>query len=206
LLQDAPLTFREFMTGEVPLAVVFREVYEFLRGRKDAVLFGAHAVNAYTSTSRMTEDVDVLSTRAALLAEEIRARLHEQLHVAVRVREMKGGQGYRVYQVCKPKNRHLVDVRQVSAFPQSTVDHGVRVVEPVELIAMKVMSYASRAAQPKGDTDRADIRRLLLAFPKLKDARGEVSARLKRGGADSRTMALWNEFATAPIERDSDEY
>src|SRR4051812_33827325 len=65
LLADAPLTFREFVTHEgVPLAAIFREVLEFLAGRPDAVLFGAHAVNAYCDPERMTHDVDLLSTRA----------------------------------------------------------------------------------------------------------------------------------------------
>src|SRR4051794_6873643 len=77
-LADAPLTFREFVTHEeVPLASIFREVLEFLAGRPDAVIFGAHAVNAYCDP--VTHDVDVLSTRANELAEELRARLAERL-------------------------------------------------------------------------------------------------------------------------------
>ena len=113
LLADAPLTFREFVTQEeVPLATIFREVLEFLAGRSDAVLFGAHAVNAYCDPERMTHDVDLLSTRAAGLAEDLRERLAERLRIAARVREVIPGQGFRVYQLRKPANRHLVDVRQ----------------------------------------------------------------------------------------------
>ena len=38
---DAPLTLREFMAHEeLPLATVFREVFTFLTGRVDAVVFG----------------------------------------------------------------------------------------------------------------------------------------------------------------------
>lgn len=69
LLRDAPLTFREFMTHETaPLAVVFREILGLLSTRPDAVLFAAQAINAYCEPPRMTEDVDVLSTRAEELA------------------------------------------------------------------------------------------------------------------------------------------
>ncbi len=45
---DGSLTFREFIMREpLPLATIHDAVLEFLRGRTDAVLFGAHAVNAY---------------------------------------------------------------------------------------------------------------------------------------------------------------
>jgi len=45
---DGSLTFREFIMREpLPLATIHDAGLEFLRGRTDAVLFGAHAVNAY---------------------------------------------------------------------------------------------------------------------------------------------------------------
>jgi hypothetical protein len=45
---DGSLTFREFIMREpLPLATIHDAVLEFLRGRTDAMLFGAHAVNAY---------------------------------------------------------------------------------------------------------------------------------------------------------------
>ena len=50
---DGPLTFREWATREPhPLAVIHDAVLEFLRGRKDAVLYGAQAVNAYVDRVR----------------------------------------------------------------------------------------------------------------------------------------------------------
>ena len=65
---DGSLTFREFIMREpLPLATIHDAVLEFLRGRHDAVLFGAHAVNAYVDEPRMTQDVDILSPRAAEL-------------------------------------------------------------------------------------------------------------------------------------------
>ncbi len=76
LLLDAPITIREVMTHEeVPLADVFREVGRFLIGREDVVLFGAQAVNVYAETERMTQDVDLMSTRAEAVAEELRRLL-----------------------------------------------------------------------------------------------------------------------------------
>lgn len=206
LLGDAPLTFREFVTHEeVPLASIFREVLEFLGGRADAVLFGAHAVNAYCDPERMTQDVDLLSTRASDLAEQLRERLAERLHIAVRVREVVQGQGFRVYQVRKPSNRHLVDVRQTDALPSSQQLAGICVIAPPELIAMKVISLVQRAGRPKAGTDLVDVQRLLLTFPDLKMAEGPVADRLRQMNASEDVLSRWRELAQAPIEPDEDE-
>src|SRR5262245_35415693 len=100
---DGSLTFREFAMREpLPLATIHDAVLEFLRGRDDAVLFGAQAVNAYVDEARMTQDVDILSQRAAELAAELQKYLKDRFHIAVRVREVKEGIGYRIYQVKKP--------------------------------------------------------------------------------------------------------
>src|SRR5436853_5671168 len=115
---DGALTFREFAMREpLPLATIHDAVLEFLRGRDDAVLFGAQAVNAYVKEPRMTQDVDIASTRAKELAEELRRHLNKHLHIAVRVRAVREGIGYRLYQVRKPDNRHLVDLRPVTELP-----------------------------------------------------------------------------------------
>ena len=103
------VTFQEFMTREsLPLATIHNAMLEFLRGRDDAVVFGAQAVNAYVSEPRMTEDIDLLSTRAKDLAEELREYLSGQFHVALRIRRIGEGRGYRLFQVRKTGNRHLV--------------------------------------------------------------------------------------------------
>lgn len=52
------------MREPLPLAQIQEAVLEFLKGREDAVLFEAQAVNAYTNEPRMTQDVDLLSNRA----------------------------------------------------------------------------------------------------------------------------------------------
>src|SRR5207249_733633 len=132
---DGSLTFREFAMREPhPLAVIHDAVLEFLRGRDDAVLYGAQAVNAYVREARMTQDVDIASTRAAELAEELRKYLNKQFHIAVRVREVREGLGYRIYQVKKPSNRQLVDLRPVEQLPPSQRVKKILVVTPPELI------------------------------------------------------------------------
>ena len=206
LLADAPLTFREFVTHEeVPLATIFREVLEFLGGRADAILFGAHAVNAYCEPERMTQDVDLLSTRASELAEQLRERLAERLHIAVRVREVTPGQGFRVYQVRKPSNRHLADVRQTDTLPTSQQFAGVWVIAPPELIAMKVISMVARAGRPKAGTDLVDVQRLLLTFPDLKAVEGQVAERLRQMSASEGALSRWRSLAEAPLDADEDE-
>src|SRR5713226_7458039 len=110
------LTFSEFVMSEpLPLATVQNAVLEFLRDRDDGVVLGAQAVNAYVPEPRMTQDVDVLSTRAEALAEELREHLSQRFHIAVRVREIGEGRGYRLFQIQKSGNRHLVDVRPVDS-------------------------------------------------------------------------------------------
>jgi hypothetical protein len=93
------LTFREFVMHEpLLLSTIHGAVLEFLRDRDDAVLFGAQAVNAYVSEPGMTEDVDLMSPRATELSQELREYLSQRFHMAVRVREVAGGRGYRLYQ------------------------------------------------------------------------------------------------------------
>src|SRR2546428_9855338 len=97
---DGSLTFREFIMREpLPLASIQDAVLEFLRGRDDAVLYGAQAVNAYVKEPRMTQDVDIASVRPVDLADEIRRFLNKRFHIAVRVRTVREGIGYRIYQV-----------------------------------------------------------------------------------------------------------
>ena len=51
MFTDPPIAFREFaMSENLPLATIHAAVLEFLRGRVDAAIFGAQAVNAYVDT------------------------------------------------------------------------------------------------------------------------------------------------------------
>lgn len=195
------LTFREFVMKEpLPLATVQNAVLEFLRGRDDGVVFGAQAVNAYVPEPRMTQDVDVLSTRAEAFAEELREHLSQRFHIAVRVREIGKGRGYRLFQIRKSGNRHLVDVRPVESLPPTQRVAGVLVIAPAELIASKVISYHRRLAQPKSFTDRRDIAMLLLQFPELKHPSGPVADALRAAGVEPEVLAAWDDLVAQEIQ------
>ena len=145
---EGTLTFQEFAMREpVPLATIHQAVLEYLRGRDDVVLFGAHAVNAYTAEPRMTQDVDVMAVQAEQFADELSKHLGSRFHIAVRVRAVKNGLGYRIYQILKPKNRHLADVRSVGELPPAQRLAEVLTVTPVELIARQGAGLP-RTAQP----------------------------------------------------------
>ena len=200
MLGDGALTFREFVMREpLPLATIHDAVLEFLRGRDDAVLFGAQAVNAYVAEPRMTQDVDILSPRAKELAEEIREYLNQKFRIAVRVRQVREGLGYRIYQLQKPRNRHLVDLRPVQQLPPAQRVTEVLVVPPPELIANKVIALAGRRGKPKSGTDWRDIAALLLTFPNLKSGLGPVRDRLEAFRATPAALAAWEEFVAQEI-------
>ena len=203
---DGALTFREFIMREpLPLATIHDAVLEFMRGRDDAVLFGAQAVNAYVDEPRMTQDVDIMSPRAQELAEEIRTLLHLQFNIAVRTRTIRDGIGYRIYQVKQPQNRHLVDVRSVQFLPPHQRLDDVLVLTPEELIATKVLSAISRPKTAKGLIDVADLRRLLLVFPQLKTQLGPVRDRLDAAGASSGALEAWNDLVAQEILPEDDD-
>jgi len=203
---DGSLTFREFIMREpLPLATIHDAVLEFLRGRTDAMLFGAHAVNAYVDEPRMTQDVDILSPRAAELAEELRAYLSQCFQIAVRIQTVANGLGHRLNQVRKPQNRHLVDIRGVESLPPHQVVEKVLVVQPVELISQKVQSMVHRSKSAKGLMDLADIRRLLLIFPELKVFEGPVADCLRAAGAPSTTLEAWRKIAAQEIVAEDDD-
>jgi len=193
------------MSESLPLATIQEAVLEFLRGRDDAVVFGAQAVNAYVPEPRMSQNIDLLSPRAAELAEELRAHLSNQFHVAIRVREVADGRGYRLHQIQKTGNRHLVDIRLVTSLPPSQRISQVLVASPEELIALKVIAYHQRRGQPKSGTDWRDVAMLLLAFPELKQNSGLVSERLKAENAGDETMKLWRELVDLEIQSTEDD-
>lgn len=196
------------MSETLPLATIQEAVLEFLRGRDDAVVFGAQAVNAYVPEPRMSQDIDILSPRAAQLAEELRVHLGTQLHIAVRVRTVAEGRGYRLYQIQKSGNRHLVDIRHVSSLPPSQRISQVLVASPEELIALKVIAYHQRRGQPKSGTDWRDVAMLLLAFPELKQDKGAVVERLQAANAGEDIINLWGDLVKQEIQpaEEDDEF
>lgn len=174
------LTFREFAMQEpLLLATIQNAVLEFLRDRDDVVLFGAQAVNAYVHEPRMTQGVDLFSTRAAELAEELRNHLSDKFRIALRVREVGKGRGYRLDQVHKTGNRPLVDVRPVEKLPSTQRIEQVPVIAPADLIALKVIAFHQRRGQPKSGTDWRDVAMLLLIFPEFKQEQSLVAERLR---------------------------
>lgn len=207
MLADYSLTLQEFsMANEVTLAEIHRVVLNFLQNRSDSIVFGAQAVNLYVDEPRMTQDVDVMSMIAAELSELIRSELHQKLNIAVRVRSVASEKGFRVYQLRSPGNRHLVDVRQVDELLPSRSFEGILVVNPEELVVLKLVSLASRPNTPKGMTDRADLLRLLLAYPSYRSNRLTIDALLKERNASDEVIAIWESVVSSEIQPDSDDY
>jgi hypothetical protein len=206
MLNAGVLTFKEFAMREpLPLSTIHGAVLQFLRGRDDVVVFGATAVNAYVSEPRMTQDIDLISSRASELAEELREYLSEQFRIAVRVRTIGESKGYRLFQIQKSGNRHLVDLRHVDSLPSAESIEGVLVISPVGLIARKVISWHSRRGQPKSFSDRRDLAMLLLAFPNLKSESGAVSEELKALGVNEEVMRAWYELVSEEINQPTEE-
>jgi len=206
MLNAGILTFGEFaMREQIPLASIHEAVLEFLRGREDAVLFGAQAVNAYVAEPRMSQDIDLVSTRAAELAEELREHLSERFHVAIRVRAIGEDKGYRLFQIQKPRNRHLVDLRKVESLPHAERIEDVLVTSPADLIAQKVISYHGRRGQPKAGTDWRDLAMLLLAFPDLKMENGAVTEVLKASGVKQDVLKTWDELVAQELVESEDD-
>lgn len=200
------LTLQEFAVQEqLPLTTIQQAVLEFLRGRDDIVVFGAQAVNAYVNEPRMTQDIDLIATKAEAVAEEIRAHLVAQFRIAVRIREVANGRGYRVFQVRKAGNRHLVDLRSVETVPAARRIADILVMAPDELVASKVISYYQRRGKPKSGTDWRDLALLLLTFPELKNESSTVTTCLLAAGVSAPIMALWQQLVETPIEIEKDE-
>ena len=101
---DGSLTFQEFAMGEpLRLATIHDAILEFLRGRAGAIVFGAQAVSAYVNEPGMQQDVDIMSPRAEDLAEELRLDLNQRFGIAVGIRNVHEGVGFRLCRLRKPK-------------------------------------------------------------------------------------------------------
>lgn len=203
MLNAGVLTFQEYAMREpLPLATIHEALLDFLSGRDDVVLFGAIAVNAYVSEPRMTQDIDLLSTDAKKLAEELKKFLSEKFHIAVRIREI-GDKGLRIYQVRKDGNRHLIDIRAVTEFPETETVENIQVLSPLELIVSKIISFQSRYGKPKSWTDRRDLAVLLLQFPELKET---VSETLRGKNVGEAVLETWAEIERQDFQfEDEDE-
>jgi hypothetical protein len=203
------LSFQEFALAEpLPLATIQEAVLEFLQGRDDVLVFGAQAVNAYVGEPRMTQDIDLMSIKAEGFVEELRTYLAKRFNIALRVRVVGEGKGYRIFQLQKTGNRHLVDVHPVAMLPATKRIAGVLVLSPAELIASKVVSYHSRRGKPKAGTDWRDLAMLLLEFPEFKQDSSIVTELLTKQNADEATLIVWQELLKQDIqpELEDDEF
>ena len=152
----------------------------------------------------MTADVDIMSTDAEGLAEDLRTLIARKFHVAVRVRSVARGQGWRVYQIRKSENRHLVDVRQTDELPATRVFKDIQVIAPSDLVLSKLESYAARKHTEKGLTDKVDLYRLLRTFPRFKSENSAVSRALPDASPGARSA--WKELLSKPVEPTNDDY
>jgi hypothetical protein len=132
--------------------------------------------------------------------------LSNLFHITVRIRTVAQGQGFRLYQLRKEGNRHLVDIRQTDTLPASQAIAGIQVLAPADLIASKVISYYQRRGKPKSGTDWRDLALLLLTFPTLKTETGEVAALLQNSGVEQEILDLWLEFVAQEISPEDDDY
>ena len=128
-----------------------------------------------------------------------------RFHIAVRVREVRQGIGYRLFQWRKPNNRHLVDVRPIDAMPPTQRVADILVLTPFELVATKVIAYCRRQGTPKSFTDRGDIALLLLKFPELKTENGAVRDRLIAHGSDESIVSVWKTLVAEEIRPEADD-
>lgn len=201
------LTATEYHRREpVPLHRVHAAVLEFCRARREIIVVGSQAVDAYTAEPRRSQDVDLLSPRPRETAEALRAALAKDLRLATRVRGVSRGKAFRVDHARKDGPRHLADVRLIEHDLGAVVRRGgVRYVPVDTLVAMKVCALAKRRSSPKGATDLADLRRLLLAHPELRAPDGAVAAALRRIGGGDDATAAWRALLAEPITRDDDE-
>jgi hypothetical protein len=202
------LTATEYLMREsLPLYRVHEAIFDFCRGRPEVTIFGAQAVNLYVSDPRMTQDVDLFSPTPRETAEALAAALNTAFHIAVRVREIAGGKAYRVYQLRNEGSRHFADVRAVEfRLDDATERDGIRYASLPLMVAMKVFALAKRRLAPKGATDLADVRRLLLAHPELRAADGPVGEALQRIGATAEIVRVWEELRNEPAVTDDDDY
>lgn len=196
------------MGEPLPLATIHDAVLQFLRGRDDAVLYGAQAVNAYVDEPRMTQDVDIMSTRAPDLAEEIRVYLNQRFHIATRVREVRGGIGYRIEECREARDRILIKVKKTEYLPPAQRIFDVLVLTPVELMCTTVVDMARHPDSPQGFIELADLRRLLLTFPELRSNSGPVRDRLEAMVADGAipvVLELWQKLVLEEIESEDED-
>ena len=135
---------------------IHREVFAFLVN-KQAVIQGAYAVGHYTQVTqveRETRDLEIVSTYAQALAEELKKTLNKKLGLKIRVREKKI-----VYQVYETGQRHqtIVNIEKATILPAFVEASGLKIMERETLIERKERAAVSRGETIKVAYDRADL-------------------------------------------------
>jgi len=74
------------------------------------------------------------------------------------------------------------------------------------MVALKAFALAKRRLAPKGATDLADVRRLLLAHPELRVSDEPVTAAIKRIGGGEDVSKVWQDLRSEPAVADEDDY
>src|SRR5262245_26395516 len=110
-----------------------------------------------TSRSHACPRTWTSSPRGAEFAEELLAELSRRFQITVLIRTVADCLGHQLYQIRKPKDRYLVDVRGVSQLPPHGIVQGVQVVDPIDLICQKVISMVGRSRSAKGTFDLGDL-------------------------------------------------
>ena len=147
----------------------------------------------------MTADVDIQALQGRALAAEISQSLHQKFYIATRIREVGAGKAWRIYQILKSGNRHLVDIRQVENLPAFRVINNIQILSPLELIEAKIMSAYARQRQPKGFSDLRDLYSLMLTFPELVE-------RIQLDSQDEGLLSFWQSLQSQKMDiPDSDD-
>ena len=91
-------------------------------------------------------------------------------------------------------------------FPlDDSVEHaGIRYVSLPVVVALKLRALAKRRLAPKGATDLADLRRLLIAHPELRSAAGPVAEAIARTGGGEEASRTWLDLLEQPVVSDDD--
>jgi hypothetical protein len=110
-----------------------------------------------------------------------------------------------VFQVRSEGNRHLADLRRAE-FPLTDIVErdGIRYVGLATLTALKISALVKRRLAPKGATDLADIRRVLLAHPELRDDKERVPTAIRAVGGGDVELRQWLELLAQPLVSDEE--
>lgn len=155
------MTMQEYQDKTVVTKeMIQREVFRFLKGRKDTVLVGAWAVNSHTplEDERQTSDIDFMTTNIKELAVLASAHINAALGIAA------FGQAFprlvRIYRKVDDKEQGLIDVIWTEALPDFVVIGDCQIATVEALIQMKTIASEQRQDEAKRLTDLADIVRL----------------------------------------------